>query len=314
MASYVEIDHSDISNPVDEGLYERSGANYVLTADTVVVAWKTYYMYDDYDAEDEGEEYFLVDVVVGDPVVGYYEYDGEDYTLTQDTVAVSGKEYYEYFDGDDYEKPFDLDSLYYPIANEVDNPSASGLYEKNSEGLYVLTEDTEYVEDKIYYNAVEPAEKIPVETLVSGPIYDPANTVFDGIPEAVTAYSDASSTNFIYAYTAFVDDPSAKGFYEIQDGYYVLTQDTSIVKGKAYYEFRMYSDYYPVDMSGVNNPALALIRYYEISQNHYVLTSDTAVIPGKTYYRSRTDDKTPYLNDPSRGQEPATYDQIPIES
>lgn len=314
MAGYVEIDHDDISNPYEEGLYEKVGSNYVLTTDTVVAPAKTYYLYDDYDEADEGEDYIPVEVDVGDPVVGYYEYVGEDYVLTTDTVAVSGKEYYEYFDGNSYENPSDYDSRYYIFNEVVTNPSAAGLYEIDSDGIYVLTQDTEYDDEKNYYYPVGSLDRVLVEAEESAPVFDPANVVPTGVPDVPVAYSDPGASNFLYARTRFVENPQAEGLYEVVDGYYVLTQDTSLTRGKAYYKYKVYSDYYVADMTGVTNPAKSLTRYYEVSQGSYVPTQDTAVAVGKTYYRSRADDRTPYLNDPSQGQTPATYEDIPTES
>lgn len=314
MASYVEIDHRYISNPASEELYEKIGNNYALTSDTVVVSSKKYYLYDDYDEEDDEGDYIPVDVEVGDPVSGYYEFDGEDYVLTDDAVAIAEKEYFEYFDGNSYVEPFDYDDLYYVADEELENPAESGLYEKNENGLYVLSEDTERVFEKVYYLPVEAAEKTVVEVETSNPVYNPADIVPTGVRDVEVAYSEANAVNFLYAYTQFVKDPSAEGFYEILDGSYVLTQDTELVYGKAYYQLAIYSDFYEANMSGVSNPALSLTRYYEVSGGQYVLTDDTQVVSGKTYYRSRTDDKTPYLHDPSVGQTPATYDDIPFES
>lgn len=311
MAYYV-VDFEDIENPVEEGLYEYEGGAYVLSEDEEPDPETTYYMYDDYDGDDDEPEYIELDLAVGAPVIGLYEYDDGEYFLTDDTVAVSGKTYYEYFDGNSYESPSEADG-YYAVTDGVYDPAGQGLYERATDGSYFQTADSDPDPDKTYYLPTGSLIKSEIDEDVGDPMYDPAYTVIDGVRETELAYADVNAENFVYAHTAFTEDPSAEGLYEIVDGLYVLTSDTSLVKGKTYYELLFYTGYYPANMSGITNPATSLTNYYELSNGQYVLTSDTAVAVGKTYYRSVKDDNEPHLLDPSKGKTPATWDDIPVE-
>lgn len=292
--NYIVVDHADIRSPVEEGLYEYVNGSYVLSADEGIDADKTYYMLDD-DVDDE-PEYIEADVEVGDDVSGLYEYDGEsEYFPTSDVVAQAGKTYYELYDTTGQYVPDVEGNFYYPIEAEVDNPVLENLYEF-VDGEYVLTQDILYDDSKTYYRRLDPAMTDTVEDLDEDPVYSLDDVVPTGVAEDTAEIP--SSEDFIFAYTEFVTDPSAEGFYEIVNDAYVLTQDTEVIEGKDYYEFYHYSDYYEADMTHVSNPSLSLDNYYEIVGGSYVLTSDTAVVSGKTYYRSHTEDLYPFRADP----------------
>lgn len=295
MAYYV-VDIIDIVSPVDEGLYEFEDDEYIPSEDVYPDPEKTYYDYEEDEDEEELDEYEEADVEPGDELgEGFYELVGGEYVETSDAVALPGKAYYVYT-LDVYEPPVDPDTFYY-VADEVGNPAEAGLYEKAGDGSYFLTEDIEYDDEKIYYAQAGSLVKDDIEEAETAPYYSPADIAVDGVREVQEA-TIASGMNMVYAWTAYVDDPSSKGFYEIVDGAYVLTQDTELVKGKTYYEHFVYNDYYEADMAGVEDPSFSLHKYYELVNGAYALTADTEVNPQKTYYRSHIDDDNFYIPDP----------------
>lgn len=298
MAYYV-VDIIDIESPVNEGLYELDGGVYVLSEDLYPDEDKTYYDYDEDEEPEEEDEYEEIDVDPGDPLEGdIYELSEGEYVLTEDEIAVSGKSYYVYT-VHQYEPPVDTDKLYYVFPDFVADPSAEGLYERTEDGRYFLTSDTLYDEDKVYYMETGDLVKEAVVDEEQTPYYPPSDIISDGVrdPEEATI---ASGMNMVYAWTANVSDPSAKGFYEISNGAYVLTQDAELVKGKTYYEHYVYNDYYEADMTGIVNPSFSIYKYYELVNGEYAPTSDTTVNLNKTYYRSHEDDENFYVPDPVR--------------
>lgn len=298
MAYYV-VDFIDIISPVDEGLYEYDEGEYVLSEDESPDREKIYYGYEEDEEPVEEDEYEEIDVDVGDDLDDEtYEFVDGEYVITADETAQAGKSYFVYT-GTLYAPPIDVDTLYYAITDVVENPVEAGLYERLSDGRYVLTEDTDYDEDKVYYKALEEADKQPIEEIVSDPYYSPSDIVSDGNQEEEIA-TVATGLNMVYAWTDCVDDPSAAGLYEIVNGAFVLTQDTELVEGKAYYQHYVYNDYYQADMTGIENPSFSLNPYYELVNGSYVKTTDTEVSPLKAYYRSHTDDENFYIPDPVR--------------
>lgn len=309
--NYIAVDHVDIVSPVDEGLYEYLNGGYILSADTVVNTEKTYYMLEE-DIDDE-PDYAEADVETGDPVQGLYEYDenADTYFLTSDTIALDGKVYYERIDMED-SVPYDENALYCLATEIVEDPNESGFYEKTSTG-YVLTEDTFYDEGKAYYILIEDLDYDLLVEEEEEPEFDFSNAE-DIAVESESEFSVpiAGSNNFLFAYMTFVENPHEEGLYEIVNGVYVVTQDTTVNADKIYYELSVYSDYYEANMSFVENPAYAIENYYELINGLYVLTQDTTVVSGKTYYRSHIDDAHPYVPDPTIGETPATWEDVPV--
>lgn len=309
--NYTAVDHADIVSPVDEGLYEYLNGSYVLSADAVANTEKTYYMLEE-DIDDE-PDYVEADVEVGDSVQGLYEYDEnlDTYFLTSDSIAIDGKVYYERVDMEN-SVPYDENALYCLTTEVVENPHESEFYEKTSTG-YAITEDTFYDEDKAYYILVEDLDYDLIVDEEEEPEFDFPN-VDDIAVDSETGSSEpvVGSDNFLFAYMTFVENPHDEGLYEIVNGVYVVTQDTTVNFDKVYYELSVYSNYYEANMSFVENPAYAVENYYELINGSYVLTQDTTVIPGKTYYRSHIDDEHPYVPDPTIGETPATWEDVPV--
>lgn len=308
--AYIIVDLIDIVSPVDEDLYEEVGSEYVLSSDEYPDPSKIYYMYDEEDEEEYG--WFEVDVDPGDPVYGYYELEDGEYVLTEDIEAQAGKTYYDRYDPEGESLPYDEDDEYYAVEDTI-APFDEGLYEKTDDGTYILTEDLLPVDGKIYYAPIEEEDYEDIEEEEYAPVYSPDDVVSTGVFPYSPPGSSTLSDNYLYAKMQFVEDPSSEGLYEKADGVYVLTQDTTVVPGKVYYEYLLYSDYYVADMSGVSNPSMSLITYYELSGGSYIKTTDTTVSAQKTYYRSRIEDRYRYLPDPSKGLTPATWDDIPYE-
>lgn len=308
---YIVVDHKDIESPVEEGLYELVNSVYVLSTDTGVYADKTYYMaIPDYEEEDYG--YADADVEVGSDATGLYEYDDSDdvYFATTDTVVQPDKSYFIVVD----QRPFDIpdteSSQYYTVEDEVENPSEEGLYEI-IDGVYELTEDTSYIPEKEYYRKIAP-QVVEEETEDD---YDPLYSVEDVVPVGVKEETVAVDLpeNFLFAWTETIENPQQEGLYEIVNGSYILTADTEVVEDKLYFEYYPYSDYYPADMTNVDNPSYSLVNYYEVLNGAYVLTEDTTVLSGKTYYRSHREDEYPFVPDPTIGQDSADYEDVPYE-
>lgn len=321
MGQYYEVSHNDILSPVDEGLYEYRSNSYEPSTDTSVNTSKTYYEYDDYDSEDDPEEepvYEAYDIEADDSPVDLelYELVDGNYVLTEDEEPSGGKTYYEVFYPYYTDEFLDETEQYYPFDEEEDeltNPVAQGLYEY-VDGMYILSEDTVPDEEKVYYvdsdSEYEYVDDLEIED-------DTAEMSLDDIidendfPTFEETDSYTTEGNFVYAFTEYITDPSAEGFYEIQNGAYVLTTDTEVIRRKIYYKQYIYSDYYVADMTGVEDPSASLIYYYELVNGSYALTEDTEVDAQKTYYRSRQDDKYPFVPDPTVNFDPMEDDEVP---
>lgn len=296
--AYYEVDFYDILSPVEEGLYEYDEEEdlYFPSEDEYPDPDKIYYGYEE-EEEEEFDEYEEVELDPGEELWDdVYEFVNGEYVQTEDTVAIEGKTYY-ISTVEVYDPPANVDDLYYIFEDYVDSPFEEGLYERDSDGQYFLTEDEVYDEEKSYYKPIGNPEKEEIAEEDPEPYYSPTDIASGGNyePEEATI---ASGMNMVYARTRYVTDPSAEGFYEIVDGAYVLTDDTELVTGKTYYQHYVYNDYYEADMSGVTNPSFSIRKYYEVVAGKYVLTQDTEVVSGKTYYRSHSDDDNFYVPDP----------------
>ncbi len=323
--AYISLDYSEVDFPLDEGLYELINGSYIPTEDEIPVTGKTYYISDDEEEESEPQdpEYYAYEVGALDnpSELGLYELEDGEYVITEDTVPVSGKIYYEVLDSLDDDDPLgieDADDEYYAVEEEdIVNPTDEGLYEYDEESsTYFLTTDTFYVEGKTYYAPYETAEVEeiededipPVNSYIDDP--DPLEAASNDEADVVT---DLNASEFRYAYLGFVTDPHAEGLYELVNGRFVLTSDTEVDLYKLYYVHGEDTDMYVADMTDITNPALSSITFYEIVDGSYTETDDTEVISGKTYYRSRMDDMNPYLPNPSINSPLSTIDDLPEE-
>ena len=324
MGYYSEVSHNDIVSPVDEGLYEYNAGSYNLSMDTEVVNSKTYYEYDDYDSEDDPDDEVIYEVYSIEPDdspidLELYELKpGGNYVLTEDEEPVSGKTYYEIFYPYYTDDFLDETDQYYPFDEEEDgltNPVEQGLYEY-VDGLYILSEDTVPNPEKVYYvdgdSEYEYLDELDIDNETADLLLD---DLIDESEFPTFEETDSYTTegNFVYAFTEYINDPSAEGLYEIQNGSYVLTSDTEVIRRKIYYKQYIYSDYYVADMTGVEDPSAELIYYYELINGSYVLTEDTSVDAQKTYYRSREDDKYPFVPDPTLNFDVVEDDEIPYD-
>lgn len=227
---YEEID-VEPGEPLGDGVYELFGGEYVPTEDTTAVSGKSYYVYTVHEYEppvDIDKLYYVFDDPVADPsAAGLFERteDGR-YLPTEDTVYDADKVYYmetgelvkEEIEDEDqtpYYPPSDIVidgvrdpeeatiasgmNMVYAWTAHVSDPSAEGFYEI-VDGAYVLTQDTELVKGKTYYE----------------------HYVYND-------YYEADMTG--------VANPSfwIRKYYELVNGEYVVTSDTSVDPGKTYY-------------------------------------------------------------------------------
>lgn len=234
-ADYEEVD-VEAGEELDEETYELIGEQYVLTADTVAQAGKTYYTYTGVAYQepfDVDSLYYVFSEYVANPSLeGLYEKSltGE-YFLTSDTEYDEDKVYYKELEpaekplidetpSSPYFPPSDLVtegivepaqatvisslSMVYARTRHITDPNAAGLYEI-VEGAYVLTADTELVKGKTYYE----------------------HYVYND-------YYEADMTG--------IENPSFSlhKYYELVNNEYVPTSDTTVSALKAYY--RSHSD------------------------------------------------------------------------
>jgi len=324
--AYVEISHDEIYSPVDEELYEYSGGSYVLSQDEEVVSSKTYYIDEDYDDlyEDDGIYYSQVVLSPTDSPydMNLFEFVDDEYISSEDESPVSGKTYYEQMYAGTTEEQYDDSYLYYPLdEDEVTNPSSQGLYEVDDNGIYFPSSDSVADEDKTYYQYSPDVEEEPavIDEEYEEESYEPSYSIEENADvsdmESEPQPAGTDQEDYIYAYLTYVVDPHAEGLYELSNnGVMFLTEDTELEPGKVYYKHVVYSDFYQVDISGIENPSASLINYYNLVNGSYVKTQDTTVVSNKAYYRSISEQKHPYYPDPTRGVTPATFDDLPIES
>lgn len=286
------------------GLYEYDEPNdeYFPTTDTVAIDGKVYYeKFSQTNVPyDEDALYYLVSEPVENPQQeGLYEKGESGYVLTEDNVFDSDKSYYLPVEEPEYEREYEVVEV--SVGDDV-----TGLYEYDqTSDEYSITDDIFAVQGKTYYDLVEDDENAEPEFE-----FEDEDDITEDESEPI---APVESDDFLFAYMEFVENPNAEGFYEIVNGAYVLTQDAIVNPDKDYYEYYSYSDYYEADMTDVDSPADSLTTYYELSGSNYVPTEDVVVVPGKIYYRSHTEDEYPYVPDPMDGEEPAEWDDIPIE-
>lgn len=92
-------------------------------------------------------------------------------------------------------------------------------------------------------------------------------------------------TNDDFTYVALTEaplSPKEAGCYEIDDEEYVLTQDTSPVTGKTYYN--RYNSFKAVEVASGSNPSA--MGLFELVSGSYVHTSDVSPVEGKDYYEA----------------------------
>ena len=157
-------------------------------------------------------------IAVADPGVQnpkfnrWYEYDDDDYVLTEDIVPEEGKTYFAYERSENLILTSEMAVIpnivitgpvgaYTAVDSPSGNPKTRGWYEESFNG-YVLTNDTSVADDKTYYT----------------------------YSSYYTAVGSPSG------------NPKTSGYYEnignerIGD-WYVLTEDTEVVSGKTYYTY-----------------------------------------------------------------------------
>lgn len=315
---YIALDWSEVDFPSAEELYELVDGEYVLSTDEDSVEGKTYYYVDDLEDVEVEAEYFEYEVDSDESPsdLELYEFDGEDYVLTEDVVAVAGKTYYEMLDSDESDiaaDELDMDDAFYTLSeDEVTSPVAQGLYEF-SDGEYFISEDVEPVPGTVYYASLDPEEfeDISESDENAEDTYIPDSSSETAERDENVEVVDVRAENFMYAYLGYVENPSAEGLYELNDGLYRLSSDESIIPGKLYYEYYAYSDMYEASVSEITDFTASPWKYYEKIDGEYERTVDIEPVEGKTYYRSHTDDLNPYISDPSLNSSDLDDSELP---
>lgn len=132
----------------------------------------------------------------------------------------------------------EINTTYEVVLNPTGSPKQQGWYEYKKRVEYRATRDTEVIPDKDYYD------------LSKHKISDPSTAVYQAVTPAES------------------DKPNEKGWYELNDGNYVATEDTEVVDGKKYYSKKS-----PKEMNW-QEPQ---------TEGNYELTADNSVNDGKRY-------------------------------
>lgn len=277
---YQEID-DPVGNPAEQGWYEYSNDEYVLTQDTEVIEGKTYYTKFSENPKENG----------------WYELEDEIYILTSDTSMVSEKDYYIQSGDPEYSyslvidpsspkdngyferKPLDDDSITTAVIKRAEdfsqsrpddsefdgfngetiysgNPDENGTFTVNVSDLVGSLDDRAYyiLELNTQDNLGQPAkDEIPFTVSWTHQAW---------YPEARVEIDQNETVAFLYPVA-----PKSS----IQ---YIRTEDEEIYEDKKYYE-----------ASAVLDPVVEEIdTYFEFVNSAYVYTKDTSIDSGKTYY------------------------------
>jgi hypothetical protein len=297
-------------SPSDQGWYEYSNDEYILTQDTEIVEGKTYYV-KFVENPHNNEWYELVD---------------SDYVLTEDTTITSGKTYYVRAGNPNY--------IYTLIQSPSGNPHTNGYFERKeidsgNTVSAVIKRAENFKQDRPDETEFDGYEG---ETIYFGETTDGSFTINTGDANLVGFLDDRgaytlelsvkdeygqTSKDFVnftvgWDHQAFppearveVDQDSTVAFlYPIAPKSsieYVLTADTEIDETKKYYEAVTVLNPIDEDVS----------TYFELSGSVYIYTTDTTVSSGKTYYLM-TEVETPVVTDIGSYYEYTTIDVCDI--
>ena len=208
------------------------------------------------------DNYTLVNHPAGNPKAqGWYEKDGENFFLTQDTSVSIGKQYY---------------MIYEPVSNPTGNPKEQGWYEMSGTS-YVLTQDTSVLTGKQYYVHLVNEDYAEYEA-EGDEIYTPVTSQPSDWAKNYSKYYIRTYNELRDNYTVVVNptgNPKTQGWYEWNGEEYVETNDTSVVAGKIYYTTEW--TYTPVSAESV-------IDYSHITQIRSI-PSDWSSNYGEYYYK-----------------------------
>ena len=194
-----DLDPSD--DPAALGLYEFNGTDYVLTADTTVIASKSYFR----------------QVIT--------------YKLSQDRMPVASKTYYtagKEMKWDLMGGTFDLEGRYLEFGEEFPQKPDSKMVDGRT---FLFMGD-----DVKLYTLVATPEGRPSENGYFEGVFTLADTTNVVNPKQVPLYEKTEHYNVVTPVGG--EDPNALGWYEedpVGSGTYVLTADTTVTAGKTYY-------------------------------------------------------------------------------